>query len=99
MKPSAFLVNTSRGGIIDEAALIKALQDGWIAGVGLDVVEDEPIKTDNPLLELDNVIITPHVGYYSEESKDELQRRVAEEALRCLLGKWPINVVNPEVKE
>lgn len=67
MKENAFLINTSRGAVIDEKALIKALKEDWIAGVALDVTEEEPPSPDNPLLELDNVIMTPHVAAFSDE--------------------------------
>lgn len=67
MKESAFLINTSRGAVIDEKALIKALKKGWIAGAALDVTEEEPPSLENPLLKLDNVIITPHIAAFSDE--------------------------------
>jgi D-3-phosphoglycerate dehydrogenase len=92
-----FLINTSRGPIIDEKALIQALREGLISGVGLDVLEKEPPDSQNPLLKMDNVILSPHIGYYSEESISELKRRTAEGVSSVLIGRWPKSVVNPEV--
>ena len=94
MKPSAFLINPARGPIIDEAALIAALEKGQIAGAGLDVFENEPVSEDSPLLRLPNVIATPHCAWYSEQAIDALQRSVAEEAVRVLQGKEPLNACN-----
>lgn len=96
MKPSAYLVNTARGPIIDEAALASALDNKQLAGAALDVLETEP-PTRSPLLGRDNVIFTPHTGFYSEESLLELQTKAAEEVVRVLEGKAPLNPVNPEV--
>lgn len=98
MKPSAYLVNTSRGKIIDEVALYKALKEGWIAGAALDVLEQEPLDPKNPLLKLNNVIITPHFASYSEESFKELEEKVKNAALAVLKGRFPDYVVNSEVK-
>jgi len=97
MKKTAILINCARGGIIDEKALYKSLKEKKIAGAGLDVLEQEPIKKDNPFLSLDNVIITPHMGWYSEEAVDEVQRIAAEQVLQCLQGKVPVNLVNKDV--
>jgi len=94
MKPTAFLINTSRGGLIDQGALIQALQDGTIAGAGLDVLEQEPPAPDDPLLRLDNVTLTPHMAYYSEAALRDAKRLVAEEVLRVLSGQPPRNAVN-----
>ena len=94
MKRSSYLINVSRGGIINELALDKALTEGWIAGAALDVAEIEPISTDSPLLKHENLYCTPHMGWYSEESAKELKRKVAEEAVRFLQGEqvhYPIN--------
>lgn len=94
MKPTAIIVNTSRGALIDETALIEALRSGRIFGAGLDVFEDEPPARDNPLLGLPNVVLTDHAGWYSEESVAELQRKAAEAVREILLGRAPVNWVN-----
>jgi D-3-phosphoglycerate dehydrogenase len=91
------LINAARGGIVNEKALYKALLKKQIVGAGLDVLEKEPIEKDNPLLNLDNVIITPHMGWYSEDSVDEVQKIAAEQVLQTLQGKIPTNLVNKEV--
>ncbi|HEV8676947.1 MAG TPA: C-terminal binding protein [Methylomirabilota bacterium] len=98
MKPTAYFVNTSRGGAVDEAALIRALREGWIAGAGLDVLEKEPPEPDNPLLGLANVLLTPHTAGYSVDSLAENCRDTVGEVLRVLAGEWPSAFVNPEVK-
>jgi D-3-phosphoglycerate dehydrogenase len=97
MKPSAILINTSRGPVVDEAALTRALQEKRLAGAALDVWEQEPIAADNPLLAMDNVIATPHAAYYSSPAIAAVPRRCGEEVARVLTGERPINVVNPEV--
>jgi D-3-phosphoglycerate dehydrogenase len=99
MKPSAFIINTSRGPVIDEKALIKALQEGRIAGAGLDVLEEEPAPRDNPLLTMDNVIINPHVAWYSEQAEIELRTKAAQGVVEVLQGYYPRNLVNKEVKD
>lgn len=99
MKPNAYLINTSRGPVVDEAALIKALQDGWIAGAGLDVLEKEPPASDNPLLAMDNVALSPHSGHTSVESLRLRTGRYGEEVASVLAGKMPRNLVNPQVRE
>jgi D-3-phosphoglycerate dehydrogenase len=86
MKPSAVLINTCRGGVVDQAALVKALREGWIAGAGLDVFEEEPLPPDSPLRGLENVILTPHLAWYSEESLAELHRKAAQEIVRFFRG-------------
>lgn len=94
MKPTSIIINTSRGPVIDEAALIKALSDGWINSAGLDVHGKEPLDRDNPLMKLENCILTDHTGWYSEESMDELKRKVAENVRDVLIGgkpKYPVN--------
>ncbi len=98
MKPTAYLINTARGSVIDEPALIKALQEGWIAGAGLDVFEKEPVDPDNPLLKMDNVTVTPHSASYCDVAFDRLYTCVGAEAARVLSGKWPKNHVNKGVK-
>ncbi|MFZ3213947.1 MAG: C-terminal binding protein [Terriglobales bacterium] len=96
MKPTAYLVNTARGPVVDEAALAAALDKHELAGAALDVVEKEP-PSGSPLLGRDNVILTPHTGFYSEESLADLQTKAAEEVVRVLSGEAPRNPVNPEV--
>ncbi len=86
MKRDAVLINVSRGGIIDEQALVQALREHWIAGVGLDVFEKEPVGTDNPLMAFDNVIFSPHMAWYSEQASVDLKRKLAEELVRYLDG-------------
>ncbi len=97
MKRSAYLINTARGSIINEKALYKALEEKWIAGAALDVMEKEPPDWGNPLLELDNLIITPHVSFYSEESLAYLKTKTAEAVLSVLKGDLPGAMVNPQV--
>jgi D-3-phosphoglycerate dehydrogenase len=97
MKESAVLVNVSRGAIIDQEALYKALKESWIAAAGLDVLEKEPPNPDDPLLKLDNVIVTPHIAWYSEQSTKLLRRLPAEEVVRILRNERPKHIVNPEV--
>ena len=98
MKPTALLVNTARGGIIDEAALVRALDAGWIAGAGLDVLEQEPPAADNPLIGRDNVILTPHVGGLSDSFRDACWRGSVEAAEALAQGRWPRAYVNRDVK-
>lgn len=98
MKPTAYLVNTARGPIIDEDALARALDRGQLAGAALDVLEKEP-PSASLLLGRDNVILTPHTGFYSEESLVDLQRKASEEVVRVLTGEAPRNPVNPEALE
>jgi D-3-phosphoglycerate dehydrogenase len=95
MKPTAYVINTARGPIIDEAALAQALDQKEIAGAALDVMEKEP-TTSSPLFGRPNVIITPHSSFYSEESLVDLQTKAAEEVVRVLTGQAPRNPVNPE---
>ena len=99
MKPTAILINTSRGPVVEEAAVIKALQEGWIAAAGLDVLEKEPPSPDNPLLKMNNVILSPHSGHYSAESMRIRPRRYGSEVARVLEGKMPQNLVNIAVRE
>lgn len=98
MKPGTYIINTARGAIIDESSLIKALKDEWIAGAALDVSEKEPPDSNNPLFQLDNVIMTPHTAFYSEESLEVLREETCDAAIRVLNGHWPKSVVNLEVK-
>jgi D-3-phosphoglycerate dehydrogenase len=97
MKPTAFLINTSRGGIVDEQALEQALRSGQIGGAALDVVSVEPPPSDHPLRQAPNMILTPHLAFYSRESLIELQTKAAEEVGRALKGEPPRSPVNPEV--
>jgi D-3-phosphoglycerate dehydrogenase / 2-oxoglutarate reductase len=97
MKPTAYLVNTSRGPLIDEAALIDALNAGHIAGAALDVVEREPPPAGSALLRCRNLILTPHTAFYSDESLVELQTKATEEVVRVLRGQRPRNPINPEI--
>ena len=97
MKPTALFINNGRGPTVDEAALIKALREGWIAGAGLDVTEIEPPEPDNPLLEMENVILTPHVASASSRMSPEARRRVGQEISLVLSGRWPRTCVNPTV--
>jgi D-3-phosphoglycerate dehydrogenase len=97
MKPTACLVNTSRGPIVDEAALARALREGRLAGAALDVFEEEPLAADSPLRRLDNVILTPHAAYFSSPAVAQVPKRCGEEIARVLLKERPLNVVNPEV--
>jgi len=101
MKPTSYLINTARGDIIDTVALVKALEEKWIAGVGLDVVEGvPPLSQDHPLLRFENAIITPHVAWYSEEASIELQETCAWDVVRVVLrGEPPLSLVNPQVLE
>ena len=95
MKSGAVIVNTSRGPVVDEAALARALDAKQIAGAALDVMEQEP-PVNSPLFGRDNVILTPHTSFYSVESLEELQTKAAEEVVRVLSGQPPRNPVNPE---
>lgn len=97
MKRSAFVINTARGPIIREQDLIQALEERLISGAALDVLETEPMDFSNQLLTMDNVFITPHMAWYSEESIQTLKTRVAEEAVRVLRGEQPLNLVNKTV--
>jgi D-3-phosphoglycerate dehydrogenase len=97
MKPTAHFINTGRGPTVDEAALIKALREGWIAGAGLDVLEKEPPDPANPLLKMDNVILTAHVASASARFDPARKRRVGQELAAVLTGRWPRSCVNPTV--
>jgi D-3-phosphoglycerate dehydrogenase / 2-oxoglutarate reductase len=96
-KPTACLVNTSRGPVVDEVALVRALQAGQLAGAALDVFEEEPLGADSPLRRMDNVILTPHAAYFSSPAVAQVPRRCGEEIARVLRGERPLHVVNPEV--
>jgi len=94
IKPTAILINTARGPLVDEKALIDALQHKAIAGAGLDVFEREPLPAVSPLIGLDNVVLSDHTAWYSEESVEELQSKAALEVLRVLKGERPLHWVN-----
>ena len=98
MKPTAYLISTCRGPVVDEAALIRALDGGELAGAGLDVFEEEPTPADNPLLKMDNVIATPHSAGTSDRSRVAAQTQVGQETARLVRGTFPMSVVNPEVR-
>lgn len=97
MKPNAIFINTGRGPTVQESALIQALQEGWIAGAALDVLETEPPRQDNPLLKMDNVILTAHVASASARFDPARKRRVGQELALVLSGRWPMSCVNPAV--
>jgi len=97
MKPTALFINTGRGATVDEAALITALQQGWIGGAALDVLEVEPPRQDNPLLRMRNVTLTAHVASASARFDPARKRRVGQELALVLTGRWPMSCVNPSV--
>jgi len=97
MKPSAVFINTGRGPTVDEAALIKALQEGWIAHAALDVLETEPPSHNNPLLGMESVTLTAHVASASARFDEARKRRAGQELALVLSGKWPMSCVNPAV--
>lgn len=99
MKRTAYLINVARGEVVDQRALIKALRERWIAGAALDVFHQEPLPSRDPLLELDNVILTPHIAWFTEEARYSMARTVAEEVLRALRCEDPMHPVNAEVRE
>jgi D-3-phosphoglycerate dehydrogenase len=98
MKPTSVLINTARGPVVDEVALVAALRQGRIAGAGLDVFEVEPLPASSPLLELDNVILTPHTAGISEKSARKVRTEVGKAAADLLAGRWPRYVANRGVK-
>ena len=98
MKPTAYFINTCRGPTVDEKSLIAALENGEIAGAGLDVFEEEPTPADNPLLKMDNVIATPHSAGSSSNSRVAAPTQLGQETARILSGSWPMSLVNPEVR-
>jgi phosphoglycerate dehydrogenase-like enzyme len=99
LKPSAILINTSRGAVIEESALVDALKNRRIAGAGLDVFEQEPPAADNPLFALDNVILTPHCAANTQGATDRVRRGAVDNVLRALRGEPVQNVVNLDLLE
>ncbi|MHB8668833.1 MAG: NAD(P)-dependent oxidoreductase, partial [Burkholderiales bacterium] len=97
MKPTALLINTARGPVVDERALTQALAQKRLAGAALDVWEQEPVASDNPLLGMDNVIASPHAAFFSSSAVARVPRRCGEELARVFTGLRPLNVINPEV--
>ena len=97
MKPTAFLINTSRGPVIDEAALVKALKENWIQGAGIDVYEQEPASGDNPIFKLENVIVTPHSIALTDEFYITMWELIAQQIRQMIAGEKPATLVNPEV--
>jgi phosphoglycerate dehydrogenase-like enzyme len=97
MRPDAALINVSRGGTVDEEALLDALRDGRIAGAGLDVFDPEPARDHHPLFDLENVVLTPHVGGWVAEARARLAITTAREMLAVLRGERPVRLANPEV--
>jgi D-3-phosphoglycerate dehydrogenase len=97
MKSGSILINTARGGLVDEGALLEALEKGHLYGAGLDVLQVKPVPPDHPLLKRDNVIISPHVAAANRSGKDRLWRTAITHALQVLRGQRPKHLVNPEV--
>ncbi len=97
MKPTAIIVNTSRGQVIDEAALVDALQNGRLAGAGLDVYEHEPLSPESPLCTMDNLLLSSHAAWYSEDALHYLKVRTAQAVADFLQGRVPQSVLNPSV--
>ncbi len=95
--PDGFLINCSRGPVVDEAALIAALKENRIAGAGLDVFEAEPPAPDSPFSQMDNVVLTPHLASFTEEGRQRMGMMVAEDVLRVLRGEQPLYPANPDV--
>ncbi len=98
MKPTSFLVNTARGGIVDSDALYRAVESGQIAGAALDVVDVEPPPEDHPMHRTDRILVTAHVAWYSQQAFEDLRVLAVREVARVLQGDLPVNLLNPEVK-
>ena len=99
MKRTAYIVNTSRGVVINEPDLIKALQEKLIAGAGLDVTVKEPVDKDNPLIAMPNVILTGHSGWYSVQAQAEMATKPFAQVVMALEKKWPLYAVNPQIRK
>jgi glyoxylate reductase len=97
MKKTSILINNARGPVIDESALLKALKEGWIAGAGLDVFEEEPTPQQNPLLKLENVVVAPHISSSSYQTRSKMAEMVAENLVAFFEGRTPPNLVNKDV--
>lgn len=96
MKPTAYLINTARGALIDEDALIEALRERWIAGAALDVLVEEPMPLDHPLRAMENVTVTPHIGGASDDIPRRHSKMIAEDVVRFLKGERPLHLANPD---
>jgi phosphoglycerate dehydrogenase-like enzyme len=97
MKPGSYLINASRGPVVDEAALIKVLQEGHLAGAGLDVFDPEPPLPDNPLLKMPNVVVTPHIASGTDRGISAMMHGTVDQILQVLRGERPPSMLNPEV--
>jgi D-3-phosphoglycerate dehydrogenase len=98
MKPTAYLINVARGAIVDEAALYRALKERWITGAAVDVLTQEPPERDNPLFQLENVIITPHIAWHTREADTRAYDQAKQIIMAIMNNQFPFNVVNPEVR-
>lgn len=99
MKPGAVLINTSRGGVVDQQALVAALRSGRLSGAGLDVQNPEPPAKDNPLFSLDNVVLTPHYASTTVEALAQLCEKVNRQLVQFLRWEWPTYLANPKVRD
>jgi len=97
MKPTAYVINTSRGGLIDPAALWNALQANQLAGAALDVFQPEPPNLQDPLYQDERVIVTPHAAFVSAESLDQMRRQAMDQVVQALRGERPNNLINPQI--